>query len=136
MPLSTSDVPGTEGRKTALRFDWHGNNLKFGASSFFVIPNFADTYRLLVVQFQEGPGKRSHLDTRGAKVVRASGITSAEPIMSPLERLHEIEAADPRAQAKFFLLLTEPHYRFLRGLERLHIGRMVLAQQGVTRQDE
>ena len=56
--------------------------------------------------------------------------------MSSLEHLHQIEAADPRAQAKFFLLLTEPHDRFLIGLERLHIGRMVLAQQGVTTQDE
>ena len=130
--LSTSDVPGTEGRKTALRFDWHGNNLKFCASSFFVIPNFADTYRLLVVQFQEGPGKRGHLDIRGAKVVRPSGITGVEPSMSPRERLHQIEAADPRARTKFFLLSTEPHYCFLIGLERLHIGRMVLAQQGVT----
>ena len=123
--LSTSDVPGTEGRKTALRFDGHGNNLKFGASSFFVTPNFADTYSPLVLQLHEGPGKRSHLDIRGAKVVRASGITGAEPIMPPLERMHQIEAADPRAQAKFFLLMTERHYRFLIGLERLHIGRMV-----------
>ena len=83
--LSTSDVPGTEGRKTALRFDGHGNNLLFGASSFFVTPNFADTYSPLVVQLHEGPGKRSHLDIRGAAVARASGITGAEPIMPPLE---------------------------------------------------
>ena len=134
--LSTSDVPGTEGRKTALRFDGHGNNLEFGASSFFVTPNFADTYSPLVVQLHEGPGKRSHLDIRGAKVVRASGITGAEPIMPPLERMHQIEAADPRAQAKFFLLMTELHYRFLIGLERLHIGRMSLVRQAVTTQDE
>ena len=134
--LSTSDVPGTEGRKTALRFDGHGNNLKFGASSFFVTTNFADTYSLLVVQFHEGPGKRSHLDIRGAAVARASGIMGAEPIMPPLERMHQIVAADPRAQAKFFLLMTELHYRFLIGLERLHIGRMALAQQAVTTQDE
>ena len=134
--LSTSDVPGTEGRKTALRFDGHGNNLKFGASSFFVTPNFADTYSPLVVQLHEGPGKRSHLDIRGAEVVRAGGITAAEPIMPPLERMHQIVAADPRAQAKFFLLMTELHYRFLIGLERLHIGRMTLARQAVTTQDE
>eukprot|EP00959_Pyramimonas_sp_CCMP1952_P047290 986942-Pyramimonas_sp.AAC.1 len=40
--LSTSDVPGTEGRKTAILFDGHASNLKFGAASFFVTPNFAD----------------------------------------------------------------------------------------------
>ena len=101
MPLSTSDVPGTEGRETALRFDKHGNKLKFGASRFFVIPNFADTGRFLVVQFQGGPGKRGHLDIRGANVVRSSGMTGVEPSMSPRERLHQIEAADPRAQATF-----------------------------------
>ena len=49
--LSTSDVPGTEGRKTQLRFDGHGNNLLFGAASFFVTPNFADTYSPLVDPF-------------------------------------------------------------------------------------
>ena len=131
--LSTSDVPGTEGRKTALRFDGHGNNLKFGASSFFVTPNFADTYSPLVVQLHEGPGKRSHLDIREA---RASGITGAEPVMPPLERMHQIVAADPRAQAKFFLLMTELHYRFIIGLERLHVGGMVLAKQAAITQDE
>ena len=32
--LSTSDVPGTGGRKPQLRFNGHGNNLLFGAASF------------------------------------------------------------------------------------------------------
>jgi hypothetical protein len=47
--LSTSDVPGTEGRKTALRYNGHGNNLFFGPPSFFNTPNFADTYHPLMV---------------------------------------------------------------------------------------
>ena len=38
----TSDVPSTEGRKSQLRFNGHGNNL-FGASSFFNTQDFADT---------------------------------------------------------------------------------------------
>ena len=80
------------GRKTALRFNGHGNNLKFGASSFFVTPNFADTYNLLVLQLHEWPGKRSRLDVRGAAVVGAGGITSAAPTMPPLERMHQIVA--------------------------------------------
>ena len=67
----------------------------------FVVPNFADTYRFLVVPFQEGPGKRGHLDICGAKVARLSGNTGVEPSMFPLEHLHQIEAADPRAQATF-----------------------------------
>ena len=134
--LSTSDVPGTEGRKTALRFDGHGNNLKFGAASFFVTPNFADTYSPLVLQLHHGPGRRSHLDIRGGAVARAGGIASPAPTMPSLERMHQIVAADPRAQAKFFLLMAELHYRYSIGLERLHIGRRTLAHQAVTVRDE
>ena len=142
--LSTSDVPGTEGRKTALRFDGHANNLKFGAASFFVTPNFADTYNPLVLQLHEGPGKRSHLDLRGGAVARAYGasqpvgrdLQSPAPTMPSLERMHQIVAADPRAQAKFFLLMTELHYRYIIGLERLHVGRTALAQQALSTEDE
>ena len=134
--LSTSDVPGTEGRKTALRFDGHANNLKFGAASFFVTPNFADTYSPLVLQLHEGPGKQSHLDIRGGAVAKAGGITSPAPTMPPLERMHQIVAADPRAQAKFFLLMTELHYRYIIGLERLFVGRTTLARQAVSTEDD
>ena len=42
--LSTSDVAGTEGRKTSLRFNWHAANLLFGGPSVFNTPIFADTY--------------------------------------------------------------------------------------------
>jgi hypothetical protein len=42
--------------------------------------------------------------------------------------MHEIVAADPRAQAKFFLLMSELHYRINLGVERLHIGRSTLAR--------
>ena len=52
--LNTSDVPGTEGRKTQLRYIGHGNKLLVGASSFFVTPKFADTYSPLVLQLHEG----------------------------------------------------------------------------------
>ena len=134
--LSTSEVPGTEGRKSALRFDGRGNNLKFGAAGFFVTPNFADVYHPLVLQLLEGPGKWSHLDIRGAAAVRAGGITSAAPTMPPLERMHQIVALDPRAQAKFFLLMTELHYRYIQGVERLHIGRKMLAFPSKIPQDE
>ena len=84
--LSTSDVPGTEGRKTQLRFDGHGNNLLFGAASFFATPNFADTYSPLVLQLHEGPGKDSHLNTSGA-AQPAANITRAQPPMPSLEQM-------------------------------------------------
>ena len=138
--LSTSDVPGTEGRKTALRFNGHGNNLLFGAPNFFNTPNFADTYSPLILQLHEGPGKHSHLQILGASQLSASGapaeITRAEPKMPFLEKMHQLGAKDPRAQAKFFLLMTELHYRYIIGLERLHVGRLTLARPKLPLQDQ
>jgi hypothetical protein len=126
--LSTSDVPGTEGRKAQLRFNGHGNNLLFGSPSFFATPNFADTYNPLVKLLHDGPGEDSHL-LAGTTSQRAHGfMASAEPRMPSLRGMHEIVAADPRAQAKFFLLMSELHYRFIIGIERLQIGRAALAR--------
>ena len=48
--------------------------------------------------------------------------------MPSLRGMHEIVARDPRAQAKFFLLMSELHYRYIIGIERLHIGRTTLAR--------
>ena len=56
--------------------------------------------------------------------------------MPPLRRMHEIVAADPRAQAKFFLLMSELHYRYIIGIERIHIGRITLAKPRCLVQDE
>ena len=55
-------------------------------------------------------------------------MSSAEPEMPSLRRMHEIVAGDPRAQAKFFLLMSELHYRYLIGVDKLHIGRAKLAR--------
>ena len=63
-------------------------------------------------------------------------ITRAEPKMPSLERMHQIGAKDPRAQAKFFLLMTELHYRYIIGLERLHVGRLTLARPKLPLQDQ
>ena len=134
--LSTANVPGTEGRKTSLRFNGHGNNICFGASTFFVTPNFADTYNPLMVLLHKGPAKTSHLNiTKNRANVLQEWITHAEPEMPPLERMHQIGAARPRAQAKFFLLMTELHYRFLHGLDQLFIGRTTLARPIRPRDD-
>ena len=56
--------------------------------------------------------------------------------MPSLRRMHEIVAADPRSQAKFFLLMSELHYRHLVGIERLHIGRLTLARPRRPMHDE
>ena len=60
----------------------------------------------------------------------------AEPKMPSLERKHQIGAKDPRVQAKFFLLMTELHYRYIIGLERLHVGRLTLARPRLPLQDQ
>ena len=133
--LSTSDVPGTEGRKTQLRFNGHGNNLLFGAASFFNTPNFADTYSPLVLQLHEGPGKHSHLDI-GSASQPAAEITRSQPQMQSFVRMHQIVTADPRAQAKFGILMTELHYRYIISVERLHIGRTTLARPYLPLHDE
>ena len=48
--------------------------------------------------------------------------------MPPQRQMHEIVASDPRAQAKFFLLMSELHYRYIIGVDRLHIGRTTMAK--------
>ena len=119
--LSTSDVPGTEGRKAQLHFDGHGNNLLFGAPSFFATPNFADTYNPIVKLLHDGPSPDSHLILSGAAQLASGSETVAshgylafvEPKMPILRQMHELVAKDPRAQAKFFLLMSELHSRFL-----------------------
>ena len=55
-------------------------------------------------------------------------LADSEPPMPSLRDMHEIVARDPRAQAKFFLLMSELHYRFIIGIDRLHIGRATLAR--------
>ena len=50
--------------------------------------------------------------------------------------MHQIVAADPRAQGKFGILMTELHYRYIIGVERLHIGRSTLARPLQPVQDE
>ena len=81
----------------------------------------------------DGPSKESHIDA-GSSL--RGYLASSEPRMPSLRRMHEIVAADPRAQAKFFLLMSELHYRFILGVERLHIGRTTLARPMRPVQDE
>eukprot|EP00812_Abedinium_dasypus_P007843 NODE_1_length_8589_cov_4.556480.p1 GENE.NODE_1_length_8589_cov_4.556480~~NODE_1_length_8589_cov_4.556480.p1 ORF type:complete len:2586 (+),score=446.46 NODE_1_length_8589_cov_4.556480:571-8328(+) len=129
--LSTSDVAGTEGRKAKLRYDGNGNNYFFGGPSLFCTPNFADTRNPLVKKLHDGPGRHEHLMFRDA-----SRVAECEPEMPSLRRMHEIVAAGARAQAKFFLLMSELHYRYIVGVNRLHIGRVTLAMPRRPMDDE
>ena len=127
--LSTSDVPGTEGRKVALRHDGHGNNLFFGAATYFCTPNFADNYSPLMWLLHNGPTATAHLMSAPEPrldIVSPEMLRPA-PRMPSLERMHQVSTANPRAQAKFFLLKTELHNKFFLGLQKQHIGRMTLS---------
>ena len=93
----------------------------------------------LVVQLHEGPPADSHLNIDALDNVGRHdlpNIAQAEPPMPSLERMHQIVAEDPRAQAKFFLLMTELHYKYIVGVNRLHIGRLRLAASRVPHHDE
>ena len=46
--------------------------------------------------------------------------------MPSLHRMHQIAAGNPRAQARFYLLMQTLHFGVLHGLDRLHIGRLRL----------
>ena len=49
--------------------------------------------------------------------------------------MHQICASQPRAEAKFFLLQTELHFRYIQGLDRFHFGRKQLANNLGARDD-
>ena len=138
--LSTSDVPGTEGRKVALRHDGHGNNLFYGAATYFCTPNFADNYSPLMWLLHNGPEASAHVTSAAEPRVHAASASElrvdtmapemlrAAPRMPSLERMHQVSAANPVAQAKFFLLKIELHNKFLLGLQTQHIGRKCLSR--------
>ena len=114
-----------------------------GPPSFFTTPNFADTYSPLVKLLHDGPSRDAHLKDYGRAIQPAAAeavfegyLTSSAPRMPSLRRMHEIVAANPRAQAKFFLLMSELHYRYNLGVERLHIGRLTLARPLVPVHDD
>ena len=112
--LSTSDVPGTEGRKTALRYNGHGNNLLFGPPSFFNTPNFADTYHPLMVLLHDGPTRQSHLSISGASqpadsTLSRSGASQPADSTAVLHIDHS-EPTMPAAETMFTAEIMEASY--------------------------
>ncbi len=97
--LSTSEVPGTEGRKNKLLFNGHASNLLWGTPAWFVTPNFADTYHPLVKLLHDGPGRHSHLNIIGSASQPAASATPQAPA-----------GASPEAEG--FLASTEPPMAF------------------------
>ena len=131
--LSTAAVPGTEGRKQSLRHNMHASNLMFGSATFFVTPNHADTYSPLMLLLQNGPARDDHLNIDASQLDAglpdekfAFDIRSEAPSMPSLHRMHQIAAGNPRAQARFYLLMQTLHFGCLHGFDKLHIGHVNL----------
>ena len=113
-------------------------------------PEFGHNVLRCVISFQTGVLNQQSSDA----FVRTIGLVDPKPpsknllnrwrdllgaiagIVLGLEKMHQLGAKDPRAQAKFFLLMTELHYRYIIGLERLHIGRLTLARPMLPLQDQ
>ena len=55
-------------------------------------------------------------------------LASTEQRMRSLQCMHEIATTNPGAEGKFFFLMGELSYRYILGVERLHIKRTRLAQ--------
>ena len=128
--LSTANVPGTEGRKQSLRHIMHASNIMFGSATFFVTPNHADTYSPLMLLLQNGPARDDHLNIDAPQLDAGLpdekfvfDIRSEAPSMPSLHRMHQIAAGNPRAQARFYLLMQTLHFGCLHGFDKLHIGR-------------
>ena len=131
--LSSANVPGTEGRKQSLRHEMHASNLMFGSATFFTTPNHADTYSPLMLLLHNGPARDDHLNIDAPQLDAglpgekfAFDIRSEAPSMPSLHRMHQIAAGNPRAQARFYLLMQTLHFSCLHGFDQLHIGRVNL----------
>ena len=83
-----------------------------------------------------GPARNDHLNAdvlqlEAHTTQNATNILQACPQMPSLETMHQIAASNPRAQAKFYLLMQELHFGQVQGFERLQIGRTSLVQPSI-----
>ena len=76
-----------------------------------------------------GPARDDHLNIDAPQLDAglpderfAFDIRSEAPSMPSLHRMHQIAAGNPRAQARFYLLMQTLHFSCLHGFDRLHIG--------------
>jgi len=136
--ISTANVFGTEGRKQSLRHEMHAANLLFGAGTFFTTPNHADTHSPLMLLLHRRPSSNDHLAINASENhdspkqdTSALDILSETPTMPSLEAMHEISAKNPRAQARFYLLMQELHFKFVHGFDTLRIGRKTVCKPGI-----
>ena len=97
--ISTKDVPLTDGYRRGLRHEGHNYNVTFGTLAVFATFNFADNYSPVLFQLLDGEDQL--LDNIPFH------LTDDAPNLPTLEKMHQLIAQSPRAQAKFFLLCDD-----------------------------
>ena len=94
LQIFTSDVVGTDGARAQLRHEQNGYCAVFGPSAGFLTVNLADVRSPLVVELHDG----------GAKETYKIDLLSDSPSMPSAREMLEMVAADPVAQARYFIL--------------------------------
>ena len=117
MLVSTKDVPLTDGYKRNLRHEGHNLNVTEGSLIVFATFNFADTYSPLLFRLVSDAQPDRDLD----QIV--CNLTDDAPDMPSLQRMHQLIAQSPRAQAKFWLLMDDLADIYLMGFDYSFIGR-------------
>jgi hypothetical protein len=91
--ISTKEVPLTDGYRRGLRHEGHNYNVTFGTLAVFATFNFADNYSPVLFQLLDGEDQL--LDNIPFH------LTDDAPNLPTLEKMHQLIAQSPRAQAKF-----------------------------------
>ena len=94
LQIFTTDVVGSDGARAKLRHEQSGFILAFGPSSGFLTPNMADVRSPLVVQLHGG----------GVEERYEVNLLDECPNMPSAREMLKLVAADPVAQARFFIL--------------------------------
>ena len=90
----TSEVIGSDGARARLRHEQNGYALMFGPAGGFLTPNMADVRSPLVLVLHGAGGEEKHV----------VDLFAEEPEMPNAREMLNIIAADPVAQARFFIL--------------------------------
>ena len=90
----TSEVIGSDGARARLRHEQNGYALMFGQAGGFLTPNMADVRSPLVLVLHGAGGEERHV----------VDLFAEEPEMPNAREMLNIIAADPVAQARFFIL--------------------------------
>ena len=99
--ISTKDVPLTDGYKRGLRHESHNLNVAEGSLAVFATFNFADNYSPLLFQLVRG-GPGGAVEQIGEDI--KCRLTDDAPNMPSLQKMHQLIAQSPRAQALSLLL--------------------------------